>query len=136
MSARVTLTAMMACCLGAVSLVGCEKTDHETIDKWSHTTKGPAKLQKAVVDDALPAELSAHAAANLVKRGDDQGVYAALTTMAPARRAEIVGKLAPRLWDIARVEAERDLPGAPQIAAKDALVRIRKWADEPSRQAL
>ena len=136
MSTRVMLIAMMACCLGGVSLGGCEKTDHETIDKWSHTEKGPAKLQKAVVDDALPAELAAHAAANLVRRGDDQVVYAALANMGPARRADIVGKLAPRLWEIARVEAERDLPGAPQIAAKDALVRIRKWADEPGRQAL
>jgi len=136
MFARRMLIAMMACCLGDVCLGGCEKTDHETIDKWSHTAQGPAKLQKALVDDALPAELSAHAAANLVRRGDDQVVYAAFSNMAPARRADVVAKLSPRLWEIARVEAERDLPGAPQISAKDALVRVRKWADEPSRQAL
>ena len=131
MFARVMLIAAMAC---AVASQGCEKADHETIDKWMHTEKGPAKLAKAVSDDALAAEMSAHAAANLVRRGDDQIVYAALTAMAPARRAEVVAKLAPRLWEIARVEAERDLPGAPQIAAKDALVRVRKWADEPTRQ--
>src|SRR4051812_23536231 len=98
MFGRVMLIAAMAC---AVASQGCEKADHETIDKWMHTAKGPAKLQKAVSDDALAAELSAHAAANLVRRGDDQIVYAALTAMAPARRGELVAKLAPRLWEIA-----------------------------------
>ena len=48
--------------------MGCEKVDHENIDKWSHTSKGPAKLLKAVGNDAVDADLSAHAAANLIKR--------------------------------------------------------------------
>ena len=119
MFVRVMLIAALA------STVGCEKTDHETIDKWSHTVKGPAKLQKAVVDDSIPADLAAHAAANLIKRGDDQVAYPAFEGMSPARRTEVIAKLAPRLWDTARVESETDLPGAPQIAAKDALVRLR-----------
>src|SRR3954470_23561959 len=130
MVARVLLLAMIA--WGA----GCEKTDHATIDKWLRSSKGAEKLQQALVDDALPSELSAHAAANLVKRGDDQAIYAAFGTMGPGRRAEIIAKLAPRLWEIARVESERELPGAPQVAAKDVLVRIRKWADDPSRGAI
>jgi hypothetical protein len=130
MVARVLLMAMVAW------FAGCEKTDHATIDKWLHTSKGAEKLQQAVVDDALPSELSAHAAANLVKRSDDQAIYAAFGTMGPGRRAEIIAQLAPRLWEIARVESERELPGAPQVAAKDVLVRIRKWADEPSRAAI
>src|SRR5204863_4832285 len=115
------LIAMMA------SLVGCEQTDHAAIDKWLRTSKGPAKLQHALVDEAVSAELGGHAAANLVKRGDDQVVYAAFGPMAPGRRAEIIANLAPRLWEIARVEAEHELPGAPQVAAKDALVRVRTW---------
>lgn len=131
--ARMMLPAAIACALGSI---GCEKPDHEAIDKWSHTENGPAKLQKALTDEALPADLAAHAAANLVKRGDDPAVYAALGAMSQARRAQVVGKLAPRLWDIARVEAERDLPGAPQITAKDALVRVRGWADPAGRQAI
>jgi len=44
--------------------------------------------------------------------------------------------LAPRLWDIARVESERELPGKSQVGAKDALVRLRRWADEPTRQQI
>src|ERR1041385_949463 len=55
--------------LGAL---GCEKTDHENIDRWSHTSKGPAKLLHAVSDDGLDPDLSAHAAANLIKRDDDR----------------------------------------------------------------
>jgi len=119
-----------------VLVVGCEKTDHETIEKWRTTAKGPAKLRKALTDDTIDSDLSAHAAANLIKRGDDPVVWAALEPMAPGRRAEVVGRLGPRLWEIARVENERDLPGAPQVVAKDALVRVRQWADDAGRQRI
>jgi len=132
-SARRRLVAAIAAALGCI---GCEKADHETVDKWSHTEKGPAKLQHALADDALPADIAAHAAANLVKRGDDQVAFGILGTMSQPRRVQVVARLAPRLWDIARVEVERDLPGAPQIAAKDALVRIRPWADDAGRGAI
>jgi len=115
---------------------GCEKTDHENIDKWSHTGKGPAKLQKAVADETLDGDLSAHAAANLIKRGDDRDVYGVLEAMAPGRRSAVIAKLAPRLWEIARVENDKDLPGAPQVMAKDALVRTRKWADDATRSQI
>lgn len=116
--------------------LGCDKVDHESLDKWAHTAKGPGKLLSAVSDDAIDADLSAHAAANLIKRDDDREVYAAFDTMAPARRAQVIARLAPRLWQTARVENERELPGKPQVAAKDALVRIYKWADEPTRQQI
>lgn len=130
MFARVLLIAVVGFALG------CEKVDHETIDKWSHTAKGPAKLQKALANESLDGDLSAHAAANLIRRGDDRDAYAALEAMAPARRSAVIAKLAPRLWEIARVENENDLPGVPQVAAKDALVRVRTWADEPTRQQI
>ena len=127
MFARVLLIAIVAWSSG------CEKTDHENIDKWSHTGKGPAKLQKAVADETIDGDLSAHAAANLIKRGYDRDVYAVLETMTPGRRSAVIARLAPRLWEIARVENEKDLPGAPQVIAKDALVRIRTWADDATR---
>jgi hypothetical protein len=111
----------------------CEKVDHENIDKWARTSKGPGKLRKAMADDAIDVELSAHAAATLIKRGDEPDVYAMLETMAPGRRTPLVARLAPRLWDVARIEAESALPSTPQVAAKDALVRIRKWADDTLR---
>jgi hypothetical protein len=127
---RVLLLAVVAWALG------CETTDHENIDKWSHTGKGPAKLRKALADGTIEGDLSAHAAANLLKRGDDRDVYAAFETMAPARRSEVIARLAPRVWEIARVENEQDLPGAPQVIAKDALVRLRTWADDATRKQL
>src|SRR5262245_3741879 len=127
MLARVLLTAVLAFTLG------CEKLDHESIDKWARTAKGPGKLRKALADESIDPDLSAHAAAQMVKR-DDPDVFAVLDAMTPGRRTQVIAKLAPRLWDIARVEAAKDLPGAPQTAAKDALVRQRRWADEVTRQ--
>jgi hypothetical protein len=134
MFARVLLIAVLA--FTASASVGCEKVDHESVDKWARTAKGPGKLRKALADDNVDADLSAHAAANLIKHGDDPDVYAAFEAMPVARRAEVIAKLAPRMWDIARVENERDLPGPSQVAAKDALVRIRKWADDATRQRI
>jgi hypothetical protein len=131
----ITVSVALGVALGLGSL-GCEKTDHESIDKWSHTSKGPAKLLRTATDDALDPDLSAHAAANLIRRDDDREVYAAFDTMAPGRRAQVIARLAPRLWQTARVENERELPGKPQVAAKDALVRITRWADEPTRQQI
>jgi hypothetical protein len=120
----------------AVLTLGCEQTDHPTIEKWLGTAKGPAKLARALADESIDPDLSAHAAANLIKRGDDQAVFAALDTMVPGRRAEVVAGLAPRLWGVARVERDQDLPEPPQVVAKDALVRIRTWASEPARAQL
>lgn len=124
-----------ACAL-ALGAAGCEKLDHENIDRWSHTTKGPAKLLRAVTGDGADPDLSAHAAANLLRLDDDREVYAAFEAMPAARRADVIARLAPRMWSIARVERERELPGKPQLTAKDALVRLRAWADEPTRQQI
>lgn len=135
MFARVLPFAVAALLLGTLG-AGCEKLDHENIDKWQHTSKGPAKLLKAVTSDSADPDLSAHAAANLIKRDNDREVYAALEAMAPARRAAVVARLAPRMWDTARLENERELPRTPQVAAKDALIRLRAWADEPTRQQI
>src|SRR5215468_10050764 len=120
----------------ALGASGCEKLDHENIDKWAHTSKGPAKLLDAVTRDGADPDLAAHAAANLIKRDDDREVYAAFETMPAARRTQVISRLAPRMWDIARVESERDLPGKSQVGAKDALVHLRRWADEPTRQQI
>ncbi len=141
MLARVLPIAVAAFTFGtagalALGAAGCEKLDHENIDKWSHTSKGPAKLLQAVTSDRADPDLSAHAAANLIRRDDDREVYAAFEAMPAARRAQVIARLAPRMWDVARVESERELPGKPQAGAKDALVRLRRWADEPTRQQI
>lgn len=114
----------------------CEKTNHENIDKWTRTQKGPGKLKKALADEDIDPDLSAHAAANLVKMQHDAEVRSALDAMSPGRRTQVVGKLAPRLWDIARVENENALPGAQQIVAKDALINTRKYADDTQKQQI
>jgi hypothetical protein len=141
MLARVLPIAVAAFTFGtaaalAVGAAGCEKLDHENIDRWAHTSKGPAKLLEAVTSDRADPDLSAHAAVNLIRRDDDREVYAAFEAMPAARRAQVIARLAPRLWDVARVESERELPGKPQVGAKDALVRLRRWADEPTRQQI
>jgi hypothetical protein len=111
----------------------CEKTDDESIDKWVRTQKGPEKLRKAVANESLDADLSAHAAANLIKMGEDADVRTILETMGASRRAEVIAKLAPRLWTLARVEGEMTMPGPDKVAAKDALFAVRKFADEKGR---
>ncbi len=134
MVARVLLTTVLV--FVASTSAGCEKVDHENVDKWTRTSKGPGKLRKALADEGIDADLSAHAAANLIRGNEEPDVYTALEAMGAGRRVEVVAKLAPRLWDTARVEKERDLPGAPQVRAKDALVKIRTWSDEATKQRI
>src|SRR5438105_523262 len=116
-------------------LAACEKTDHDSIDKWPRTEKGPGKLAKAVADESIDADLSAHAAVNLIKPplSQESEVRDLLEKMSPGRRTQVIAKLAPRLWDVARVENEMKLPNSTHVAAKDALVTIRKYADDTER---
>lgn len=120
----------------AVWFAGCEKTTHENIDKWLTTSKGPAKLKKALGDDGLDPDLSAHAGVNLLKKQKDGDFRTTLEGLSQGRRTQVIEKLAPKLWDVARVEDPTLLANADQIAAKDALVAIRKWADDGQRQRI
>ena len=113
--------------------MGCEKPTHENIEKWAATKKGPGKLKSAFLDDGLDPDLSAHAAAVLIKTGRDNEVRSELEHMSPNRRTAVVGKLAPRLWERARIEGEMLRPAPQQTQAKDALVMIRKYADPATR---
>lgn len=116
-----------------VCLMGCEKPSHENIEKWATTKKGPGKLKSAFLDHDLDPDLSAHAAAVMVKTGRDNEVRSELDQMNDARRKQVVAALAPRLWDIARIEGEMLRPAPQQTQAKDALVIVRKYADEATR---
>jgi hypothetical protein len=122
--------------LSLVLGVGCEKVDHENIDKWTRTEKGPGKLEKALKDDGLDPDLSAHAAANMIRMGNDPAVRAAFDQMPEARRLAVLQKLAPRLWDLARIEKEDALPASQQIVAKDALINLRKHGDAALKQQI
>jgi hypothetical protein len=120
----------------SIALCGCEKTNHDSIDKWTHTEKGPDKLRRALSDEAIDPDLSAHAAANLLRKMMDHDVMAAFDTMSPGRRTQVVDKLAPRLWEVARVNGEELLPTPPQAAAKDMLVNIRRFASDPVKKEI
>ncbi|MDB4959192.1 MAG: hypothetical protein JWO36_6761 [Myxococcales bacterium] len=114
--------------------MGCgDKPTHPNIDKWMNTEKGPGKLKKALLDDSIDADLSAHAAANMIKKGRDPEVREAFDQMITGRRTEVIAKLAPRLWEIARIEGELSLPAPPNVAAKDGLFQIRKYADDATK---
>lgn len=124
--------------IAVVALVfsACEKTDHESIDKWASTKKGPGKLKKAFIDNGIDADLSAHAGVNMIRKGRDPEVKTELDNMPPARRTEVVAKMAKRLWEVARIEGEMQMPAPHQVQAKDALVLVRKYADEPSKTVI
>src|SRR5262249_47495495 len=117
-------------------VIGCEKTDHDAIDKWTHTEKGPDKLRKALSDESIDPDLSAHAAVNLLRTGKDRDAMAGFDTMSTGRRTEVVGKLAPRLWEVARVNGEDLVPSSSQAMAKDMLVNIRRWATDPVKKEI
>jgi hypothetical protein len=124
--------------IAALLLVGCEKTDHESIDKWPRTEKGPGKLKKAFEDEGLDADLSAHAGVNLIKPplSQETEVKNALERMSQGRRVVVIEKMAPRLWEVARVENEKKPANNTQITAKDALVTLRGYADDKSKQTI
>lgn len=120
---------LLIAALTAASLGACDKVDHDNIDKWTHTEKGPEKLKKAFTDESVDPDLAAHAAANMVKTQKDGDVRTGFDAMTKEHRAQVVSKLAPRLWDMARVDREDLLPASQQIQAKDMLVHIRKFAE-------
>jgi hypothetical protein len=111
-----------------IAVAGCDKVTDENLDKWTHTEKGPEKLKKALADESIDPDLSAHAAANMVKKQMEADVRAGFEAMSSDRRQAVIAKLAPRLWELAKVDAEDKLPAPPQISAKDMLFNIRKWA--------
>jgi hypothetical protein len=117
----------------AAAAAGCEKPSHENIDKWLTTSKGPGKLTKAFADEDLDPELAAHAGVNLIRKQKDPDFRKALEAMSPARRTQLAAVLARQLWNLARIEDPKLLPGHEQSAAKDALVFIRKWSDDARR---
>ena len=129
MLARLVPIALVCFVLGT----GCEKPTHENIEKWGTTKKGPGKLKTAFLDTSLDPDLSAHAAAVMFKIGRDQDVKAELPNMAAPRREAVIAKLAPRLWERARIDGDMLRPAPPQTQAKDALFLIRKHADAATR---
>jgi hypothetical protein len=112
----------------AVLVGACDKATPENLDKWMRTEKGPDKLKKAFVDESLDPDLSAHAAANLIHMQRESDVRSGLQSMSKDRRAAVVGKLAPRLWEMAKVDRDDAIPNPGQILGKDMLYEIEPLA--------
>jgi hypothetical protein len=127
------IAAAIACCL---LVTACEKTTHESIEKWESSKKGMGKLKSALTNRSLDPDLSAHAAEVLLRKLEDTYVRDTLEKMEASRREKVVAKLAPRLWNMARLEGEMVAPTQRQMMAKDALVDIRAWADTPTRDVI
>jgi hypothetical protein len=120
--------------LGVLALAaGCEKVTPDNLDKWMNTEKGPDKLAKALNDGSIDPDLSAHAAANLIKIGKEADVKQAITSMSDDRRKAVLDKLVPRLWEMARIEGDYTVPSPQQTGAKDLLFDLRKPADADTR---
>jgi len=122
--------------VGLPTMTGCEKTNHENIEKWMRTAKGPAKLRKALKATDIDAELSAHAAANLIRTGASNEVLEAIKDMSAGRRDQVIAKLAPRLWDLARVDGEMTVPSPDKVEAKDALFELRERANPEGQKQI
>jgi hypothetical protein len=131
MSVRVIAIAFVALFAAA-----CEKPSHENIDKWTHTERGKGKLVAAFEDEGLDPDLAAHAGANLLRMGDDADVKAGFSKLSPARRTTLVGTMATRMWDVARLDSDLALPRVEQVQAKDSLVLLRKQADDATKQQI
>ncbi|KAB2888274.1 MAG: hypothetical protein F9K40_20610 [Kofleriaceae bacterium] len=127
------LVAAIACC---VLTTACEKTSHESIEKWETTKKGEGKLKDAFTDRSLDPDLSAHAAEVLLRKLEDAYVRTTFEQMESGRRAKVIAKLAPRLWTMARIEGEMTAPSQRQMLAKDVLVDVRPWADDATREQI
>ncbi len=130
---RTVCVFVVACC---VLVAGCEQTTHASIAKWETSKKGPEKLRRTLTDRGLDPDLSAHAAEVLIRKLEDEYVRTTLAAMAAERREKVVAKLAPRLWDMARLEGEMAQPTQRQQMGKDALYDIRAWADAATRDVI
>ncbi len=116
-----------------VALAGCEKVTHDKLDDWLSTRSGPEKLRKAVGDSDLDADLRAHAAQNLIRLGEEGAAFEAIEAASETSRKKIATKLAPRLWENARIDKPMAIPSPLQTTAKDGLYRLRALADEDTR---
>ncbi|HEY3499069.1 MAG TPA: hypothetical protein VGK73_30470 [Polyangiaceae bacterium] len=128
----------VACFLSFATSVTACRTSNEDVRRWATTVQGPRKLIAVLTHDKYPLELRVEAALALVGMkprngrrvgidgGDDQpGLIAALSQMAPATRASIVGRLVPALEAKIRqpppvAQGGQAAPADPSVPYKDA----------------
>jgi hypothetical protein len=112
----------------ALFAAACEKANHENIDKWRGTSKGPKKLEKALKDGDLDPDLRAHAAQALISIDKADVALEAIRAMNDEPRAAVLEKLVPRLWSDAKPASEMDMPTKKNEYAKDSLYHLRELA--------
>jgi hypothetical protein len=139
-SNRSGLRCCAAACVAALvalgALVGCDKVDHDNIDKWLETENGAEKLKKALKSSDNDADLRAHAAENLILHPEGQFVEVkdAFGDMEEEEQHAIMGQLVPRLWEKANSGSSDPMKvSQSNIQAKDALFELRQFADEKTR---
>jgi hypothetical protein len=120
----------------AALLPACDRVSHENLDKWMNTENGPGKLLKALRSSDQDADMRAHAAQNLIVIDDFGEVKDTFDNMDDSTRHAVMVKLAPRLWDKARIAGAMDVPTTVQTNAKDALFDLRGYADDTTRKAI
>ena len=136
--ARCASVLVLAAVVGP-GLSGCDRANHDNIERWLSTEKGIEKLTKALRDGDNDADVRAHAAQNLVVHGftPQLGVVKeSLEDMPDEERHDVMAALVPRLWEKARIAREKDVPTPMQSQAKDALFELRGSADPATRQKI
>lgn len=131
---RIALVAVLVA-LAALA-TGCDKVDHDNIDKWLETENGADKLKKALRSSDNDTDLRAHAAENLILHPEGQFVEVkdAFENMEESEQHAIMGQLVPRLWEKATSGPDDPMKvSQTNIQAKDALFELRPYADEKTR---
>ena len=126
--------ALVLVTLGA--LAGCDKVDHDNIDKWLETENGAEKLKKALRSSDHDADLRAHAAENLILHPEGQfvDVKDAFENMEEAEQQKVMEQLVPRLWEKATSGPDDPMKvSQTNIQSKDAMFELRQYAGDKTR---
>jgi hypothetical protein len=129
---RPVLSLALAVVLGA-SAVACEKVDHDNIEKWGGTEKGPGKLMETLKSSEHAADLRGHAALKLIELGRFSEIKEILEGMDEGPRHKIMADLSTRLWEAARINDAMDVPKGHQATAKDVLYYTMDFGDAATR---
>jgi hypothetical protein len=112
-------------------IVACERVSSQSIATWKGTQKGPDKIEAALRNANVPANLRAEAAAALVDIGRPETVDEILAKMPDGERSEIVKALID--IDIKGLSS----PSVPKARdARDALFDVRAYATADERKRI
>ena len=122
--------------MAASALAGCDKVDHDNIDKWLETENGAEKLKKALRSSDNDTDIRAHAAENLILHPEGQFVEVkdAFSDMEEKEQQAIMEQLVPRLWEKANSGSDDPMKvSQSNIQSKDALFELRQFAGPKTR---